>query len=187
MSDGTGGIVMRRPTLLCMIFIPLLSVGAFSSQCPAFERPGGPYSFRLATDTGFGGDEESTGAYLGVDITDVTTERLSALKLKDERGVEVLMVDQDSPAGKAGLKEHDVILTLNGAEVESGAQLRRMIHETPPGRTVTLGISRDGQAQTVKAQLADRRKALAWKDRDGGSNAFTIPPIPPIPNFPEIE
>jgi len=46
------------------------------------------------------------------------------------------MVDQDSPAGKAGLKEHDVILTLNGSEVESGAQAPPPIHETPPGRTV---------------------------------------------------
>jgi len=136
---------------------------------------------------GFGFEDSGTSAYLGVDISEVTPERVGALKLKEEQGVEVLMVDQDSPAGKAGLKEHDVILTLNGSEVESGAQLRRMIHETPPGRTVTLGISRDGQAQTVKAQLADRRKALAWKDRDGGNNAFTVPPIPPIPNFPEIE
>jgi len=47
---------------------------------------------------------------------------VGALKLKEEQGAEVLMVDQDSPAGKAGLKEHDVILTLNGSEVESGAQ-----------------------------------------------------------------
>jgi len=41
------------------------------------------------------------------------------------------MVDQDAPAGKAGLKEHDVILTMNGTSIDSGAQLRRMIHETP--------------------------------------------------------
>ena len=99
-------------------------------------------------------------SYLGVDITDVTTERLSALKLKEEKGVEVTMVDQDAPAGKAGLKEHDVILTMNGTAVESGAQLRRMIHETPPGRVVTLGLSRDGQPMTVKVQLADKHKEL---------------------------
>jgi predicted metalloprotease with PDZ domain len=135
---------------------------------------------------GFGFEDSGTSAYLGVDISEVTPERVGALKLKEEQGVEVLMVDQDSPAGKAGLKEHDVILTLNGAEVESGAQLRRMIHETPPGRTVTLGISRDGQAQTVKAQLADRRKALSWKEGDN-SNLISVPPIPPIPNFPDIE
>lgn len=139
---------------------------------------------------GFEFEDSGTSAYLGVDITEVTPERVSALKLKEERGVEVLMVDQDSPAGKAGLKEHDVILTLNGAEVESGAQLRRMIHETPPGRTVNLEISRDGQTQTVKAQLADRRKALQWKwdgKNDGNSSLVTVPPIPPIPNFADMD
>ncbi len=142
----------------------------------------------FADSFGFG-EEPGTSAYLGVDIGEVTQDRLGALKLKEEQGVEVLLVDQDSPAGKAGLKEHDVILTLNGAEVESGAQLRRIIHETPPGRTVTLGISRDGQMQTVKAQLADRHKALAWKNgkEDDNSNLISIPPIPPIPNFPDIE
>jgi membrane-associated protease RseP (regulator of RpoE activity) len=115
---------------------------------------------------------------------------VTALKLKEEQGVEVLLVDQDSPAGKAGIKEHDVILTLNGVEVESGAQLRRMIHETPPGRTVTLGISRDGQMQSVKAQLADRRKALAWKDdKDGEFPPFpSIPAIATVmPNFSEMD
>ncbi|PYX77053.1 MAG: hypothetical protein DMG72_03215, partial [Acidobacteria bacterium] len=85
---------------------------------------------------GYPSEEFGTTSYLGVDITDVSADRLSALKLKEERGVEVTMVDQDAPAGKAGLKEHDVILTMNGANIESGAQLRRMIHETPPGRVV---------------------------------------------------
>ncbi|HKD66881.1 MAG TPA: PDZ domain-containing protein, partial [Candidatus Binataceae bacterium] len=56
-------------------------------------------------------------SYLGVDIRDVTAERVGPLKLKEERGVEVTMVDQDAPAGKAGLKEHDVILDFNGTAV----------------------------------------------------------------------
>jgi len=71
--------------------------------------------------------------------------------------VEVTLVDQDAPAGKAGLKEHDVILTLNGTQVESVEELRRIIREIPPGRLVTLGISRDGQPLTIKAQLEDRK------------------------------
>jgi len=99
---------------------------------------------------GFGSEDTGTGAYLGVNIGEVTSERVSALKLKEEDGVEVLMVDQDSPAGKAGLKEHDVILTMNGTSIESGAQLRRMIHEMPPGRVVSFGLSRDGQPMTPK-------------------------------------
>lgn len=75
------------------------------------------------------------------------------------------MVDQDAPAGKAGIKEHDVILTMNGTSVESGAQLRRMIHEEPPGRIVALGISRDGQPMTVKVQLADKHKEFAFSPK----------------------
>ncbi len=50
------------------------------------------------------------------------------------------MVDQDAPAGKAGIKEHDVIVSVNGSAVQSVEQLRRMIREIPSGRVVTLGI-----------------------------------------------
>ncbi len=111
-----------------------------------------------------GGSEEggSGSSYLGVDITDVTSERLSDLKLKEEHGAEITMVDQDAPAGKAGLHAHDVILSMNGMEVESAAQLRRMIKETPAGRVIALGISRDGQPMTIKVQLADRKKAMSY-------------------------
>ncbi len=101
------------------------------------------------------------GSYLGVVIQDVTADRLSALKLKEERGVEVTMVDQDAPAGKAGLKEHDVILDYNGTRVESEEQLRRMIRETPAGRTVALGISRDGSPMSIQVQLGDHAKVAA--------------------------
>lgn len=76
------------------------------------------------------------------------------------------MVDQDAPAGKAGIKEHDVILSMNGTTIESGAQLRRMIHETPAGRVVTFGLSRDGQPITVKVQLADKHKEFSFSSPD---------------------
>jgi len=124
---------------------------------------------------------ESGGSYLGVDTQDVTKERLADLKLKEERGVEILMVDKDAPAGKAGLKEHDVILEFNGARVESVEQLRRMIREIPPGRSVALGISRDGQPMTVNATLADRSKSYSF--------AYAAPrvKVPKPPKPPKIE
>lgn len=136
----------------------------------------------------FYGEEPWGGSYLGVDTRDVTADRLGQLHLNEERGVEITMVDQDAPAGKAGLKEHDVILTINDQKVESVEQLRRLIREIPPGRTVNVGISRDGQSMTVKAQLAKRSTNMP--DR---SFNFTVPPvnlpaihIPPI-NMPDID
>ncbi len=129
----------------------------------------------------FYGEEPWGGSYLGVDTRDVTADRVSALHLKEESGVEVTMVDQDAPAGKAGLKEHDVILTVNDQKVESVEQLRRLIREIPAGRTVAVGISREGQPMSVKATLAERNKLM-------GNNHewnFNVPPVPPI-NIPAI-
>jgi serine protease Do len=137
----------------------------------------------------FYGEEPWGGSYLGVDTRDVTADRLGQLHLNEERGVEVTMVDQDAPAGKSGLKEHDVILSINDQKVESVEQLRRMIREIPPGRTVSVGISRDGKPMTLKAQLAQRNK---MPNTDQSFN-FTVPPInipaihiPPI-NMPDID
>src|SRR2546428_11080948 len=80
------------------------------------------------------GDQLGRCSYLGVDTRDVTSDRLTALKLKEEHGVEITLVDQDAPAGKAVLHEHNVILTFNGTAIESVEQFRRVIHETPPAR-----------------------------------------------------
>src|SRR5947209_5103103 len=117
-------------------------------------------------------------SYLGVDIRDVTTDRLAALKLKEERGVEITMVDADAPAGKAGLKEHDVILDFNGTAVESEEQIRRLIREVPPGRTVTLGISRDGAPMKISVQLADHGTVVAQ------ARPRIIVPTPRVQVFP---
>src|SRR2546429_6301733 len=136
------GWTMRMRIITATIILLTISVAAESSNVGLGEA----YGY---------GEETGTGSYLGVDISDVTSERLAALKLKDERGVEVTMVDQDAPAGKAGLKEHDVILEFNGTAVESEEQIRRLIREVPPGRTVTLGTSRDGNPMKIRVQLAD--------------------------------
>lgn len=161
---------MRKYILAVSAVLPLLLTFSHAAQSWSVDPPPPPY--------GIPSEESGTSAYLGVDVSDVTSERLEALKLKEEKGVEVTMVDQDAPAGKAGLKEHDVILTMNGETIESGAQLRRMIHETPAGRVVTLGISRDGQPMTVKVQLGDRHKEFSYMAPKAKEFHFEIPPIP---------
>jgi len=144
---------MRKYVMTSVVLLPLLLTFSQAAQNWSVDPPEQPWVFSS--------EESGTSSYLGVDISDVTSERLSALKLKEEKGVEVTMVDQDAPAGKAGIKEHDVILTMNGTSIESGAQLRRMIHEMPPGRVVTFGLSRDGQPMTVKVQLGDKHQEFS--------------------------
>lgn len=165
---------MRKYVLTSVAMLSLLSYLP-AEQNLSVDPSGQPWVFSS--------DETSTGAYLGVDINDVTTERMSALKLKEEKGVEVTMVDQDAPAGKAGIKEHDVILTMNGTAIESGAQLRRMIHETPAGRIVSFGLSRDGQPVTVKVQLGDKHKEFSMTGPNMKEFNFTMPEIHISPNI----
>ena len=167
--------------MACLLFALVVPLAAGAQ--PAESNAGSNYD-RVGENWDWsGGSEEGSGSsYLGVDIADVTAERLGELKLKEEHGAEVTMVDQDAPAGKAGLREHDVIVSLNGTAVESAAQLRRMIKETPPGRVVNLGISRDGQPLTIKVQLADRQKSMSWEPK-----MPAMPAMPKIPNMPDFD
>jgi serine protease Do len=168
-------MTMRKYVLTSIAMLPLLLTFSHAAQRWSADPPSQPWVFSS--------EDSGTSSYLGVDISDITTERLSALKLKEEKGVEVTMVDQDAPAGKAGIKEHDVILTMNGTSIESGAQLRRMIHEMPPGRVVSFGLSRDGQPMTVKVQLADKHSEFAMHGPHPGDIHVNIPDI----HIPDIE
>ena len=168
---------MRKHILTTIALLPLLL-----SMSSAEQR----WTVDSSEPFGIPSEGSGTSSYLGVDIVDISSDRLGALKLKEEQGVEVTMVDQDAPAGKAGIKEHDVILTMNGTAVESKSQLQRMIHETPPGRVVSLGLSRDGQPLTIKVQLADRRSEFPHmaKDKDKDNDFhFEMPPMPNMQDF----
>src|SRR5438270_665648 len=132
-------------------------------------------------------DSPAGHSYLGVGIADLNSDRVQALKLKDDRGVEVTQVDQDAPAGKAGLKDHDVIVGFSGTPVESAEQFKRLMRETPPGRTVALDIIREGQRQTVKVQVADRKKleSSVWP-REPRDFAYVMPAMPAVPAMPAM-
>ena len=171
-------------TSILTLATSMILLAAFSARpCAADPRS------QIAQVFGFPSEEWGGGSsYLGVDTRDVTPDRLQTLHLKEEHGVEVTMVDQDAPAGKAGLKEQDVILTLNGQNIESVEQLRRMIRETPPGRVVALGVSRNGTPMTIKVQLADRKRAFAYSypGPDSKEFHFTMPAVPAVPALPAM-
>lgn len=159
----------------------ILVILTFIFGATAIAQPNSSHSFVLY------GDEEGN-SYLGVQTKDVTPERMNDLHIKEERGVEVTTVDGDAPASKAGVKEHDVILSVNDQKIESVEQLKRVIREIPPGRTVSIGISRDGQPVNLKAQLAERNKMEMDHAFNFNMPAINVPAIhiPPI-NMPEMD
>jgi len=133
----------------------------------------------------FMGDDGSS--WLGVETHEVTSDKAKELKLSAERGVVLGKVVADSPAAKAGLKENDVVTEINGQRVEGAAQFRRMIHETPAGRSIQLTVWRDGRSQTISATLGkseERRHAMKMMTpTTPGAFAFRMPEIPEIPSM----
>lgn len=160
-------------SLMTIFVLALAATTAIASSGPS------NYSF------GYSSDDAEPTPYLGVDTRDITPDRMNALNLKDEQGVEVTMVDQDAPAGKAGLKEQDVILSVNGTPIESVEQLRRVIREIPVGRVISMNIIRKGQPLTLKAQLADREREFAYSYAPKAYK-FSMPAVPAVPAIPAI-
>ena len=97
-----------------------------------------------------------TGAYLGIEIADVDSDVMDEEGLSEEYGVYVERVVEEGPAAEAGLKDGDVLVRWNGDRLESVAQLQRLLRETPAGRTVSLGVMRDGASREVSVELGDR-------------------------------
>lgn len=78
-----------------------------------------------------------------------------ALGLDNAYGVIVGEVQSDGPAAEAGLKEGDVIQTLNGERIENWEKFRTAIATSAPGTEVSLGINRDGDERNVDVTLGE--------------------------------
>lgn len=102
----------------------------------------------------------STG-YMGAFIREVTAEDVERLDLDEERGVFITGVQDDGPAAKAGLREDDVLVSWNGSRLESAVQLRRIVSETPVGRSADVGYVRDGRERSTRIEVGRRSGFLS--------------------------
>ncbi len=96
--------------------------------------------------------------YLGISMNDVTPANASFFNLKAATGAIVAQVSPDSPAGRAGLKNGDVIDQLNGHPVIDGSALQVAVSQDKPGQTIQLGILRNGQPMTLSVKVGEYQK-----------------------------
>jgi S1-C subfamily serine protease len=167
-----GGVLAAMAAASALV----LAQGSISTNAPAW----------MLSEAAAHGSSGAGSGYLGVDLRDVSQDELNALKLKDAHGAEIVLVDHDAPAGKAGLREHDVVLQMNGQAISTKEQISHLLHECAPGRIITLLISRDGQQMTVTAQMSTHEEVdrEAWQqhvmapDLDSESNSDTASATP---------
>ena len=134
----------------------------------------------------FWGGGTMSGSFLGVGVAEISSDRAHALNLREEYGVEITHVDEDSPAEKAGLKSGDVVQQYNGQRVEGIEQFQRMVHETPAGRAVKLEIVRNGSSLSLTASIGARKMKTYTSAKELiGPGAIEIPDIH-LPDIPQI-
>jgi serine protease Do len=119
--------------------------------------------------------------YLGVGVFQVTPERAKALKLKDPAGVEVVRVDENSAAAKAGIKVNDVILEVNGQKVENVNQFIGMIGVAGQGAKMALAVWREGGQRTINTTLEAPPNPVIFGYGAIENGALTPPPFETMP------
>jgi serine protease Do len=112
-----------------------------------------------------------TRAVLGVSIRNVEPEDAEYVGLDEIRGVVVQDFSADSPAREAGIRRGDVIVELDGQEVEYVAQLQQLVGFKKPGERVQVTVLRErGERRTLNVRLGeaamDEETTLASRNRD---------------------
>jgi len=107
-------------------------------------------------------DGEVSRGYLGLYFGgEVDRTMARALGLDDARGIIVARVEEDGPSDKAGLKEQDVIVAIDGEQVKSWEMFRSKVASMKPDEKVDLEIIRDGKERSLTVTLGERDDEIA--------------------------
>jgi serine protease Do len=94
--------------------------------------------------------------YLGVGIQPVDENIGAALGLPKDRGELISRIEPGEPADKAGIRQGDVVVSVNGKEVTPEQTLSYLVANTPPGTRIPVELLRDGKRQTVTVTVGKR-------------------------------
>lgn len=108
-----------------------------------------------------------TRSRIGVSIQDVNAQLAESFGLDRPKGALVGMVEDDGPGAKAGIKAGDVILKVDGIEIEQSSQLPGLIASKKPGTPVNLDVWREGSLKHLTAkpvEIVEKGTKVANRD-----------------------
>lgn len=134
----------------------------------------------------YGGEQEAgQGAYLGVQVQDVTRALQRARNLPTDEGALVSRVEDESPADKSGIRRGDVITEVDRERIDDSQDLIKAVRGLEPGSNVRITLWRSGSLRTVNVELGERPQGMAprmgapsWTP-DDDDHRIVRPPNPP--------
>ena len=93
---------------------------------------------------------------IGVQGEDLSVAEATKLSLGQGGGVRLVVVSDEMPAAKAGLKVGDIVVGLNGKPVENWNEMRLEISRRRPGEVLTLNYIREGRGALARLTVAER-------------------------------
>lgn len=106
--------------------------------------------------------------WIGVSIQDVDENMAKALGMPKPFGALIANVMEGDPAAKAGIVDGDVIVAVDGKEIEDSSALLHTIAGKTPGSTVAVTLWREGKNVDVKVTLGERNANIATASADSG-------------------
>ncbi len=110
-----------------------------------------------------------TRGHLGVYIQQMTQDLADSFGLKQTEGILVSKVVDGSPAARAGLKQGDVLLKLDGRKVGKVAKFRNAIAMTAPGTKLRLEVLRNGKTRQVEVTVGKQKADAQGSPTPAGS------------------
>ena len=101
-------------------------------------------------------DGKVSRGWLGVHIQDLNNNMINTLGLQNRNGALISQVIKGSPAEDAGVNDKDVVVAVNGKQVENSSQLKNLISAERPNNKTKLTIIRDGKEKKITVTLGKR-------------------------------
>ncbi len=120
---------------------------------------------------------------IGVTIQEVNQALADSFRLPRPRGALVSQVEEGGPAAEAGLRPGDVILSVDGKDIERSSEVPPIVAGIKPGKQATLGIWRDKSEKSVRVKVGelDDEPAIARRnapqDGDTGKLGLAVRPL----------
>ena len=161
-GNSGGALVNKKGELVGINTAIISQTGSYAGY--SFAVPSNIASKVVADLIDFGSVKR---ALLGVSMRALDEKVADEMKLSSLEGVYIVEVVKGSAADKAGIKKDDVILQVNGKDVENPSHFQELVNGFHPGDVATMKVARGHNVHNIKVTFQGETQQTGWAQEDG--------------------